>query len=86
MTIIKASVKTLLMCFVAMVFSGCTQSTKYITVPCKVEKPTPNVFTYSCSAKYPDDDYEYAKCLSEKILLLDGDYRALEKAFDGCKK
>ena len=73
------------MCLVLVAFSGCAQSVQYINESCKVEKPTPKTFTYSCSAKYPDDDYLYGKCLSEKILLLEGDYKELGKAFEGCK-
>lgn len=87
MTTIKAGVKMLLVLFVLLGFSGCTeQSIQYITVPCKVEKPVPKAPTYSCNAKYPDDDYLYGKCLSEKILLLQSDYTILEKAFDACKE
>ena len=84
MTIIKQIVKTLLMCFVLAVFSGCAQSVQYINNPCKVEKPERKSPTYSCSAKYTDD-FKYAKCASEKAILLEGDYEALEKAFDSCK-
>ena len=85
MTIIKQIVKTLLMFFVLVVFSGCAQSVQYINVPCKVAKPERKAPTYSCSAKYTDD-FEYAKCVSEKATLIEGDYEALDKAFDSCVK
>ena len=70
---------------VLVVFSGCAQSIQYINVPCKVAKPERTAPTYPCSAKYTDD-YEYAKCVSEKATLLEGDYESLEKAFDSCVK
>ena len=85
MIIIKQIVKTLLMFFVLVVFSGCAQSVQYISEPCKVAKPERKAPTYSCSAKYTDD-FEYARCVSEKATLLEGDYQALEKAFDSCVK
>ena len=85
MTIIKQIVKTLLMCFVLAVFSGCAQSVQYINIPCKVAKPERKAPTYSCSAKYTDD-FKYSQCVSEKAILLEGDYEALEKAFDSCIK
>ena len=31
------------------------------------------------------DDFKYSQCVSEKATLLEGDYEALEKAFDSCK-
>lgn len=84
MTQIRQIAKTLLMCFVLASFSGCAQSVQYISTPCKVPKPERKAPTYSCSAKYTDD-FEYAKCVSEKATLLEGDYEALEKALDSCK-
>ena len=85
MTIIKQIVKTLLMFFVLVAFSGCAQSVQYISTPCKVAKPERRAPTYSCSAKYTDD-FEYAKCVGEKATVLEGDYESLEKAFDSCVK
>lgn len=82
---IRQIAKTLLMFFVLVAFSGCAQSVQYISTPCKVPKPERKAPTYSCSAKYTDD-FEYAKCVSEKATLLEGDYEVLEKAFDSCKK
>ena len=84
MIIIKQIAKTLLMFCVLAGFSGCAQSAQYISEPCKVPKPERKAPTYSCSAKYTDD-FEYAKCVSEKATLLEGDYEVLEKAFDSCK-
>ena len=84
MTQIRQIAKTLLMFCVLAVFSGCAQSVQYINVPCKVEKPERKAPTYSCSAKYTDD-FKYSQCVSEKAILLEGDYEALEKAFDSCK-
>lgn len=69
---------------VLVVFSGCAQSVQYISTSCKVPKPERKAPTYSCSAKYTDD-FKYSQCVSEKATLLDGDYEALEKAFDSCK-
>lgn len=85
MTQIRQIVKTLLMFCVPAVFSGCAQSQQYINNPCKVAKPERKAPTYSCSARYAND-YEYGKCVSEKATLLEGDYEALEKAFDSCVK
>ena len=85
MTTTKQIAKTLLTFFVLVVFSGCAQSVQYISTPCKVPKPERKAPSYSCSAKYTDD-FEYAKCVSEKATLLEGDYEVLEKAFDSCKK
>ena len=85
MTHIKQIAKTLLMFFVLVVFSGCAPSVQYINVSCKVAKPERKAPTYSCSAKYTDV-FEYAKCVSEKATLLEGDYEVLEKAFDSCVK
>jgi len=85
MTQIKQIVKTLLMFFVLVAFSGCAQSVQYIITPCKVTKPERKAHTYSCSAKYTDD-FKYGECVSEKATLLEGDYESLEKAFDSCKK
>jgi len=85
MIIIKQIVKTLLMFFVLVAFSGCAQSVQYINVPCKVAKPERKAPTYSCSSRYAND-YEYAQCVSEKATLLEGDYESLEKAFDSCVK
>ena len=85
MTQIRQIVKTLLMCFVLAGFSGCAQSVQYINVPCKVAKPERKAPTFSCSARYTND-YDYALCVSEKATLLEGDYQALDKAFDSCVK
>lgn len=85
MTQIRQIAKTLLMFCVLAVFSGCAQSQQYISEPCKVAKPERKAHTYSCSARYTNN-YEYAQCVSEKAILLEGDYEALEKAFDSCVK
>lgn len=82
----KQIVKTLLACFVLVAFSGCTESIQYITLPCKTNKPERKAPTYSCSAKYPTNDFKYGQCLSEKATLLEGDYQALNVAFDSCVK
>lgn len=84
MTQIRQIAKTLLMFCVLVGFSGCAQSVQYISTPCKVPKPERKAPTYSCSAKYTDD-FKYSQCVSEKATLLEGDYEALEKAFDSCK-
>lgn len=84
MTQIRQIAKTLLTFFVLAGFSGCGQSVQYISTPCKVPKPERKAPTYSCSAKYTDD-FKYSQCVSEKAILLEGDYEALEKAFDSCK-
>ena len=85
MTTTKQIAKTLLTFFVLVGFSGCAESVQYISTPCKVPKPERKAPTYSCSAKYTDV-FEYAKCVSEKATLLEGDYEVLEKAFDSCVK
>ena len=85
MTQIRQIAKTLLMFCVLVAFSGCAQSVQYISTPCKVAKPERKAPTYSCSARYTND-YDYARCVSEKATLLEGDYEALEKAFDSCVK
>ena len=84
MTQIRQIAKTLLMFCVLAGFSGCAQSVQYINNPCKVEKPERKSPIYSCSAKYTDD-FKYSQCVSEKATLLEGDYEALDKAFDSCK-
>lgn len=82
----KQIAKTLLTCFVLVAFSGCAESTQYITTPCKVLKPERIAPTYSCSAKYPNNDYRYGDCVANKATLLEGDYQALNVSFDSCVK
>ena len=79
----KPIATTLLLCFVGLAFSGC--STRYVPQKCTIDKPTQTAPNWSCTAKYPNNDYKYAECVADKLLLLEQDYATLEKAFDGCK-
>lgn len=83
MTTTKLNVKMLLLSFALLVFSGC--STKYIPQKCTLEKPVQSTPSWSCTAKYPKSDYQYAECLANKVLLLEKDYEVLSETFDGCK-
>ena len=83
MTTIKANAIMLLLCFAALGFSGCT--TKYIPQKCTLEKPVQSTPSWSCTAKYPKSDYQYAECLANKVLLLEKDYAILSETFDRCK-
>ena len=85
MITINQNVKMVLMLLGVVVFSGCTTKTIYVPQKCIIEKPIKSVFVYSCNSKFPDNDYEYGKCIVEKIELLNGDYEKLEKAFIACK-
>ena len=83
MTPIKLNVKMLLLSFALLAFSGC--STKYIPQKCTLEKPVQSTPSWSCTAKYPKSDYQYAECLANKALLLEKDYAILSETFDRCK-
>ena len=50
-----------------------------------IDKPIQTAPSWSCAAKYPSNDYKYAECVADKLLLLEQDYATLEKAFEGCK-
>ena len=83
MTTTKLSVKMLLLSFALLAFSGC--STKYVPQKCTLEKPIQSTPSFSCTAKYPKSDYQYAECLANKALLLEKDYAILSETFDRCK-
>lgn len=85
MTTIRRIVLTLLVSLGVLGFSGCGVKTIYVPQKCLVELPKQEVFIYSCTSKFPLDDFKYAECLSEKITLLESDYKKLEVAFKGCK-
>ena len=84
MTTTKLKVKMLLLSFALLVFSGCS-TTKYIPQKCTLEKPVQATPSWSCTAKYPKSDYQYAECLANKVLLLEKDYAILSETFDRCK-
>lgn len=82
----RLNVKMALVLLGVMVFSGCgVKNEVYIPIKCEIEKPIKMAFDYSCSSKFPTDDFKYLECVSEKIELLSGDYKKLETAFDACK-
>lgn len=85
MTTIRRIVLTLLVSLGVLGFSGCSTKTVYVPQKCLVELPQKDVFSYSCTSKFPLDDFKYAECLTEKIILLESDYNKLEVAFKGCK-
>jgi len=78
---IRVSVIMLLI-FSGVIFSGC--STKYVYVPqkCLVSKPN-RMMQENCALM--KSDFELAQCIVRNRIRLEGDYEALEKAFDGCK-
>ena len=83
MTITNLNVKMLLLSFALLAFSGC--STKYVPQKCTLEKPIQSTPSWSCTAKHPKSDYQYAECLASKVLLLEKDYAILSETFDRCK-
>ena len=75
-------VKTLWL-LLAVFFSGCAQKeVVYVPQKCIVEKPVKSV-PQNC--RLLKSDFEFIKCVAENFTRLEGEYEALEKAFDGCK-
>ena len=71
------------LCFLLVViFSGCTQKNVYIPQKCMIEKPIKHDLKNCNTIK---SDLEFMQCHAENYYTLQGDYEALEKAFDGCK-
>ena len=68
----------------ALIFSGCAAKVETVYVPqkCIVEKPVKSV-PQNC--RLLKSDFEFIKCVAENFTRLEGEYEALEKAFDGCK-
>ena len=73
--------KTLLILLVC-IFSGCASSTVYIPQKCMIEKPMKH---NPMNCKQLKSDLTFMQCHAENYYNLQGDYEALEKAFEGCK-
>lgn len=64
-------------------FSGCaTKAPDVVVQKCMVEKPARELreecYTYK-------SDLEFMQCVARNYVRIEGDYTALEKAFEGCK-
>ncbi len=68
----------------ALTFSGCApkEVTVYVPQKCLVEKPVKSV-PQNC--RLLKSDFEFMKCVAGNFIRLEGEYDALEKAFEGCK-
>ena len=73
-----------LLALLALTFSGCApkEITVYVPQKCTIEKPLKSDVKKCAMLK---SDLEFMQCVAENYTNLQGDYEALEKAFEGCK-
>lgn len=77
----KLIAKTLLALLV-LIFSGCAKDVVYVPQKCIIEKP---LKTEPKNCRMIKSDLDFMQCVAENYTNLEGDYEALEKAFEGCK-
>jgi len=66
-----------------LIFSGCAHNeVVYVPQKCLVEKPLKNEAKNCHGLK---SDLAFMQCVAENYTVLQGDYNALDVAFEGCK-
>lgn len=77
-------IAVMLLALLALTFSGCATKEIKVYVPqkCLVEKP---LKTEEKKCAMLQSDLEFMQCIAENYTNLQGDYEALNKAFEGCK-